>query len=121
MPHAKEASGTPDETQEGTHTGIHLFWEREEVNWTPGSGHRAEFRLLGRQGVNKPTLRVADFRRQHGLYVLYGDYGPHYVGLTRERGGLGDRLKAHNRDHHANSWGRFCWFGFCRNPHEQAS
>jgi hypothetical protein len=70
------------------------------------------FRLLGRRGANLPGLRVADFRYQQGIYVLYGNYGPHYVGLTRKQGS-GKRLKDHLTDQHQDKWDRFSWFGFC--------
>jgi hypothetical protein len=76
-----------------------LFWQCDEVNWHPGAGNKKAFRLLGRSGTNLPGLRLADFRDQRGIYVLYGDYGPHYVGLTRKRG-LGLRLKHHLFDGH---------------------
>ncbi len=90
-----------------------LFWRVDEVDWEPGSGNKGRFRLLGRRGHNLPGLQVADFRDQHGLYVLYGNYGPHYVGLTRKQG-IGRRLKDHLRDDHAQEWDRFSWFGFRR-------
>lgn len=89
-----------------------LFWRCDEVNWHPGAGNRKAFRLLGRAGTNLPGLRLADFPDQRGIYVLYGNYGPHYVGLTRERG-IGQRLKDHLADEHADMWDRFSWFGFC--------
>ncbi len=85
-----------------------LFWREDEVDWSPGQGKL--FRLLGRKGSNLPGLRVADFRYQHGLYVLYGDYGPYYVGLTYTS--LGKRLKDHRHDAHGGRWTRFSWFGF---------
>lgn len=89
-----------------------LFWERDEVDWKPGSGRA--LRLLGRRGWNRPGLRVVDFRPQQGLYVLYGNYGPYYVGLTK-RQGLGKRLQDHARGLiPAAGWQRFSWFGFCR-------
>lgn len=71
------------------------------------------FRLLGRRGQNLPGLRLADFRYQQGIYILYGNHGPHYVGLTKKQG-LGKRLKDHLTDQHAGSWDRFSWFGFRR-------
>jgi hypothetical protein len=89
-----------------------LFWELNEVQWVPGKGRRRTFRLLGRRGRNRPGLRLADFRYQVGIYILYGNYGPHYVGLTRKQG-LGKRLKDHLFDIHAGWWDRFSWFGFC--------
>lgn len=51
-----------------------LFWERDEVDWRPGPG--GQFRLLGRVGGKSKNLRVADFREQKGVYVLYNDHGP---------------------------------------------
>lgn len=86
-----------------------LFWRRDEIDWSPGNGR--PFLVLGRRGINMPGRRVADFRHQIGIYILYGEYGPHYVGLTRERG-LGQRLKDHTYDDHDPNWDRFSWFGF---------
>lgn len=88
-----------------------LFWRRDEINWNPGRGAKGAFRLLGRQGANYPVFRLADFRDQQGIYILYGDHGSHYVGLTKKLG-LGQRLKNHLTDGHANQWDRFSWFGF---------
>lgn len=92
-------------------TAYGLFWRRDEVEWHPGSGHKTAFMLLGRRGANLPRRKVADFRGQRGIYVLYGNYGPHYVGLTRSRG-FGERLKEHLWDEHGSKWDRFSWFGF---------
>lgn len=88
-----------------------LFWRCDEIDWHSGAGNKKAFRLLGRAGTNLPGLRLADFREQRGIYVLYGNYGPHYVGLTRKLG-LGQRLKHHLSDGHADLWDRFSWFGF---------
>lgn len=90
-----------------------LFWRTDEVDWNPGKGARGVFRLLAHRGVNLPGLRVADFRYQQGIYILYGNHGPHYVGLTKKQG-LGKRLKDHLTDQHAGQWDRFSWFGFCK-------
>lgn len=67
--------------------------------------------LLGRQGERKPKLQLADFRKQSRLYILYGNYGPYYVGLARENS-MGGRLRRHLNDRHADKWNRFSWFGF---------
>lgn len=92
-------------------TSFGLFWRAEEIEWFPGKGNRNEFRLLGRIGKNLPSIRVADFRRQQGIYILFDEYGPAYVGLAK-----GDRLGARLRDHHGDhlngKWDRFSWFGF---------
>ena len=89
------------------------FWRSDEVDWFPGQGTRNSFRLLGRQGVNLPSVKLADFRHQQGIYILYGNHGPHYTGLTTEQG-LGKRLQDHLNDEHEDKWDRFSWFGFRR-------
>jgi len=88
-----------------------LFWRTSEIDWNPGQGVKDSFRLLGRNGTYLPGVKVADFRNQQGIYILYGNYGPYYVGLTRKQG-LGKRLKNHLTDNHAELWDRFSWFGF---------
>jgi len=88
-----------------------LFWREDEVLWFPGAGAKNGFRILGRRGSHKPVVQVADFRHQRGIYILYGDYGPHYVGLARKRP-LGDRLKDHLSNKLEGKWDRFSWFGF---------
>lgn len=90
-----------------------LFWRSDEIDWYPGKGAKGAFRLLGRQGWNSGTLQLADFRHQQGIYILYGDYGPYYTGLTTKQG-LGKRLKDHTSDWAAGRWNRFSWFGFQR-------
>jgi hypothetical protein len=85
-----------------------LFWRRDEVEWEPGTGK--PFRMLGRNGENRPGIRISDFRQQTGIYVLYGNHGAYYVGLTRSS--LGKRLRDHLFDEHCNAWDRFSWFGF---------
>ncbi|UWQ38343.1 GIY-YIG nuclease family protein [Leisingera aquaemixtae] len=92
-------------------TSYGLFWRASEIDWNPGQGNRNSFRLLGRVGANRGTIRIADFRHQQGIYILYDEYGPAYVGLTRAQG-LGKRLKDHLDDHLYNKWDRFSWFGF---------
>ena len=90
-----------------------LFWNADEVSWSPRGEHGQPFRLLGRHGKQRPSLQVCDFRDQRGIYVLHDDYGPYYVGLVR-KGNLGNRLRTHHqRDRHAGKWQRFSWFGFC--------
>jgi hypothetical protein len=67
--------------------------------------------LLGTVGSKAKNLRVTDFREQKGVYVLYNDHGPYYVGIVT-RGTLGQRLRQHTLDEHRRSWTRFSWFGF---------
>jgi len=88
-----------------------VFWHRDWVDWNPGQG--GSYRLLGRVGSNRPGLKIADFRLQLGIYVLHGNYGAYYVGLTEDHNrGFGGRLHDHTTDKHKDSWDKFSWFGF---------
>lgn len=93
-----------------------MFWDAEEVNWTGADGEWGPD-LLGRVGTNRPGIEIADFWEQRGIYVLYNDYGPYYVGKTVGDGmSLGKRLSNHyfgtNRSPHRDQWSRFSWFGW---------
>jgi hypothetical protein len=89
-----------------------LFWDRDLVDWQPGSGPSA-WQLLGKRNERPPALRVADFRNAHGVYVLYDDYGARYTGLARGAGGLGARLRTHHiKPPRRIAWSRFSWFSF---------
>lgn len=93
-----------------------LFWSAHEVDWYGTySGHHLE--LLGRINKQGSSLRVANFWNQQGIYVLYNDYGPYYVGRTSgQQMSLGKRLRHHalglNGSPHAGKWDRFSWFGW---------
>ncbi|WP_146074818.1 GIY-YIG nuclease family protein [Micromonospora chalcea] len=88
-----------------------MFWDPEEISWNPGSGPNA-WQLLGRQNRNAGSIRLCDFRRARGVYILFDHFGPVYVGLARGLRGIGGRLKDHRSDHLAGTWFRFCWFSF---------
>src|SRR5271169_3793502 len=88
-----------------------LFWRADEIDWHPGRGARGKFRLLGRKGKYLPILKIGDFREQKGIYILYGNLGAHYIGLTRKQT-IGTRLKQHLTDDLQGMWDRFSWFGF---------
>lgn len=93
-----------------------LFWEASEVDWT-GQDSLGDLTLLGRRKERKPALRVVNFWEQRGIYVLYNDYGPYYVGKTHGvTMSLGERLKDHalgrNGSPHKGKWTRFSWFGW---------
>jgi hypothetical protein len=104
---------TPQIGRSGFIHAFGLFWNADEIDWSPGAGRDGQFRMLGRVGSARPRLRVCDFRPQRGIYILYDDYGPYYVGLVRDQP-LGNRLRTHRRDRHAGNWDRFSWFGFRR-------
>jgi hypothetical protein len=86
-----------------------LFWRADEVQWFPGQGKN--LRLYGRRGKIGPSFQMCDFWRQEGIYILYGDLGSYYGGLTKH---VGYRLRDHQSDKHAGNWDRFSWFGFRR-------
>lgn len=96
-----------------------LFWDRDEVDWTPGQGH--SWQLLGRIGHKRGKLRICDFRRARGFYVLFNDHRATYVGLAKGQQGFGARLVKHTLPtkqqpqemrYAAKDWNRFCWFSF---------
>jgi hypothetical protein len=112
MPPTKQRPRNTDRQRRGFIHAYGLFWDVGEVIWFPsGRGSRGQFRLLGRVGGHRGNLQVCDFRAQRGIYVLYDDYGPYYVGLTRTTP-IGNRLRQHMSDRHADKWDRFSWFGF---------
>jgi hypothetical protein len=86
-----------------------MFWQTDEVNWTPGAGR--SWQLLGRRGSNVNALRVCDFRAARGFYILFDDYGATYVGLALGTEGIASRLVKHVKNETKN-WSRFCWFSF---------
>jgi hypothetical protein len=86
-----------------------LFWREDRVNWgKPKTRGTLEGYLTGakRQGS-------VDFRDQRGIYVLYDQtFKIVYVGQAgRGNQCLFARLKQHKRDHLAERWARFSWFG----------
>lgn len=92
---------------------VGLFWQEEDVFWGAGS---KSGKLLGVPSGNISATPV-DFRNQVGIYILYDDYTPIYVGQSG--GGkqkLFSRLKHHRngRDDLAGRWNRFSWFGTLR-------
>jgi len=82
-------------------------WRAEDVYWNSGPDNG---KLLG---VRRAALRgpEANFAEQSGIYVLYSDFTPIYVGQANKR--LFARLKEHHlKDDLAGRWNRFSWFGF---------
>lgn len=79
-----------------------IFWDREWVDWQTTSPT-----LLGvKQAGSKPV----DFAEQSGIYVLYDQSRPIYVGQAGDKR-LGLRLKDHTRGRFSSRWNRFSWFG----------
>lgn len=91
-------------------TSYGLFWKLDETEWLSVDGHKGKHRLLGRLRKKGSRLRIADFWSQSGIYVLYGNYGLCYIGVSGHE--LGKRIHDHLTDDHAGEWDRFSWFGF---------
>lgn len=90
---------------------IGLYWDTEDVHW--GRGRQAGS-LLGVPDDHRSSEPI-DFRQQVGIYVLYADFKLVYVGQAgAKKSKLFARLKKHRRDHLANRWNRFSWFGVRR-------
>jgi hypothetical protein len=102
MPAAKKQS-----KEESSNTPVLVkaygeFWNPDTVNW-------AKEELLGR-----PTPKGQDMNLfgQNGIYVLYNDFQPVYVGKAFKLS-IGKRLKSQHENHRrSHRWDRFSWFGF---------
>lgn len=88
-----------------------LFWREDSVFWGAG---KKRGKLLG-VPATRLTAEPIDFREQIGIYILYDDFRPIYVGQTAGGGQkLLARLKQHRKDDLAGRWNRFSWFGMLR-------
>jgi len=90
---------------------IGLFWRPDHVYWGAGSNSGKLLGIPANCRSDNPT----DFREQAGIYVLYSEFRPIYVGQT----GSGSqkllvRLRQHRSDDLAERWDRFSWFGLRR-------
>ncbi|WP_066114164.1 MULTISPECIES: GIY-YIG nuclease family protein [Sphingomonadales] len=85
-----------------------LFWREDRVDW--GAGSRRG-KLLGYWNGGKWC--EVDFREQSGIYVLYdSSYKIIYIGQAGHKNSrLFNRLKQHRKDHLAERWSIFSWFG----------
>jgi len=86
-----------------------LFWKRDDVFW---GRQKVKGRLEG-VPAGSLTSKPVDFRGQQGVYVLYDDgFRVVYVGQSgTKKQRLFARLKRHTRNHLAQRWTRFSWFG----------
>jgi hypothetical protein len=87
-----------------------LFWRRESIFWGKGrnAGHLKGVLSTARSG--KPV----NFREQQGVYILYDEgFRLVYVGQAggKNKQRLFKRLEKHRKDHLADRWQRFSWFG----------
>ena len=100
-----------------THYG--LFWSEADVFWgrqkNSGKFLGRPKNPIGRRGAptNLERAKAKDFSHFKGIYALYNDYQLVYVGQA----GIGNehsliqRIRHHRKDHLANRWHHFCWFG----------
>src|SRR5712664_4150933 len=78
-----------------------LFWSLKELR-------ALGYCLYGESGDD----RIADFKEQDGLYVLYGAKAVQNIGIATKKS-LASRLKTHDLDdRQVGLWSRFSWFGF---------
>lgn len=91
------------------------FWNPDIIDWgSKGKGNSGS--LMGKVklektegGTSKKYSTIINFWNAKGIYVLYNDYEPIYVGkafLTP----LGIRLRDHLTDRLAGRWEMFSWF-----------
>lgn len=93
------------DSEPGLINAFGMFWDRSKVNWK-----KTKPSLFG---IEQSGAKPIDFSDQLGVYVLYDNYRPIYVGRTAS-----DRLGRRLREHHTVSrfrgrWNRFSWFGIC--------
>jgi hypothetical protein len=87
-----------------------LYWNPDVIEWgRQGRGNKG--RLKGTCSDPKGTFE-ADFWDATGVYVLYLEFRPVYVGLATAR--LGERLREHLSDRHAGRWDMFSWFSLSK-------
>ncbi len=78
------------------------FWNPEYVKWGK------PWRLLGKCEPNGSDINIYGER---GVYILYRDHHPVYVGKA-DKTCLGDRLAEHRADWKKGTrWDSFSWFG----------
>jgi hypothetical protein len=80
------------------------FWNPDIVNWNKS------WRLFGKRRSDSkgPDINVYEER---GVYVLYQDYEPVYVGKA-DKTSIGYRLQLHRQSRRKGPrWDRFSWFG----------
>lgn len=81
-------------------------WKASDVYWKCASKNA---RLLG-VNAKRVTSTPANFAHQTGIYILFADYRPVYVGQAN--GSLFARLQMHYRtDDLVGRWDTFTWFG----------
>ncbi len=82
-------------------------WKASDVYWHTTSKN-AQLCGVRARALTSP---IANFALQSGIYILYADFSPDYVGQANKT--LFARLKQHYFGNDLVSrWDRFTWFGF---------
>jgi hypothetical protein len=80
------------------------FWNPDLVNW------KRSWELLGIDSQG----RTINAYEQRGIYVLYENYAPVYIGKA-DKQSIGSRLQLHRESQRKGPrWDRFSWFGLKR-------
>jgi hypothetical protein len=87
------------------------FWNPFLTDW---AGQKLEGRAklqVTRDGEKKTVTHTINFWKATGIYVLYNDFNPVYVGKTTV---LGKRIADHLSDRFAGRWDMFSWYSVCK-------
>jgi len=83
------------------------YWNPDLINWDQPKIKKVG-ELYGFAKVNGAQLKI-NFWNARGIYVLYSDFKPVYVGKAFKTS-IGSRIEAHLRDRLAGRWDMFSWF-----------
>jgi hypothetical protein len=82
------------------------LWNPEYVDWA------RSWKLLGKRSKGSKSSDINVYE-ERGIYVLYNDYTPVYVGKALQQS-IGYRLQLHRESSRKGTrWDAFSWFGFC--------
>lgn len=105
MPRTSKVTGTRESANAPTLIKAYgEFWNPDVVNWG------RKWRLFGKRSSDPegPSINVYEER---GVYVLYNDFVPVYVGKG-DKQSIGYRLELHRESRRKGPrWDRFSWFG----------
>lgn len=80
------------------------FWNPDAVDWE-------DKKLMGEWRTKKGERRTNNFWNAKGIYVLYADFKPIYVGKAlADQSGVGKRLSDHLSDRLLARWDMFSWY-----------
>ncbi len=85
------------------------FWDPSSVNWNGKGMTNGKATLLGETKRSSKKYTI-DFWDAHGIYILYFNYEPVYIGKAVSKNStIGSRLRAHCSNHLASRWNQFSW------------